>query len=99
MTWQEIEKAIGFIVDQEAKTSAKLGALTEAQNRNADGIRALLAIAEVHEREIMANSQQITANGEQILALSETTRATDERLNALVNVVERMLSEGRNGKS
>ena len=99
MTWQEVEKAIGFIVDQEAKTSAKLDALTEAQNRNADGIRALLAIAEVHEREIMANSQQITANGEQILALSETTRATDERLNALVNVVERMLSEGRNGKS
>jgi len=99
VTWQEVEKAIGFIVDQEAKTSAKLDALTEAQNRNADGIRALLAIAEVHEREIMANSQQITANGEQILALSETTRATDERLNALVNVVERMLSEGRNGRS
>ena len=99
MTWEEIEKAIGFIVDQEAKTSAKLDALTEAQNRNADGIRALLAIAEVHEREIMANSQQISATGAQIVALGETTRATDERLNALVNVVERMISEGRNGRS
>lgn len=99
MTWEEIEKAIGFIVAQEAKTSAKLDALTEAQNRNAEGIRALLAIAEVHEREIMAHSQQIAANGEQILALGENTRATDERLNALVNVVERMISEGRNGRS
>jgi hypothetical protein len=30
--------------------------------------------------------------------LSDHGRATDERLNALINVVERQISEGRNGK-
>jgi hypothetical protein len=30
--------------------------------------------------------------------LGETTRAKDERLNALINVVERQISNGRNGK-
>jgi hypothetical protein len=43
-----------------------------------------LTIAEMHEREITA--------------LGEQTRATDDRLNALINVVERQISNGRNGK-
>lgn len=30
--------------------------------------------------------------------LSENGRATDERLNALINAVERQISKGRNGK-
>lgn len=34
----------------------------------------------------------------EIVSLGETTRATDDRLNALINVVERQISEGRNGK-
>lgn len=98
MTNEEMQKAMEFIVAQEARSSTKIDALTEAQNRaeerwtrTEEGIRALLAIAELHEREIQANTQQI-------LSLGETTRATDERLNALINVVERQISEGRNGK-
>ena len=105
MTNEEMQKAIHFIVEQEAKSSAKIDALAEAQKRadersaraderwtrTEEGIRALLAITEIHEREIQANSQQI-------LSLGETTRATDDRLNTLINVVERQISEGRNGK-
>ncbi|MDX6531355.1 MAG: hypothetical protein QOH41_3645 [Blastocatellia bacterium] len=59
--------------------------------RTEESIRALLSIAELHEREIQANTQLI-------LSLGEQTRTTDERLNALINVVERQISEGRNGK-
>jgi hypothetical protein len=59
--------------------------------RTEKGIRALLSIAELHEREIIAL-------GQQTFAVSETTRATDKRLNALINVVERHITEGRNGK-
>jgi hypothetical protein len=98
MTNEEMQKAMDFIVAQEARSSTKIDALTEAQNRaeerwgrTEEGIRALLAIAELHEREIQANTQQI-------LSLGETTRATDDRLNTLINVVERQISEGRNGK-
>ena|SRR5258705_5060009 len=98
MTNEEMQRAMEFIVGQEAKSSAKIDALVEAQKRaderwgrTEEGIRALLTIAEIHEREIQANTQQI-------LSLGETTRTTDERLNALINIVERQISEGRNGK-
>jgi hypothetical protein len=109
MTNEELQRAMDFIVEMEAKSSAKIDALAgahqEAQKeadkrwkraderwaRTEEGIRALLAVAELHEREIQANTQQI-------LSLGETTRATDERLNALINVVERQISNGRNGK-
>ncbi|MDX6383099.1 MAG: hypothetical protein QOK48_672 [Blastocatellia bacterium] len=117
MTNEEMQRAMDFIVEMEAKSSAKIDALAEAQKqgqkdaderwaqgderwaraderwaRTEESIRALLSIAEMHEREIQANAQQI-------LSLGEQTSATDERLNALINVVERQISEGRNGKS
>ena len=98
MTYEEMQRAMEFIVEQEAKSSTKIDALVEAQKRaderwarTVEGIRSLLTIAEIHEREIQANTQQI-------LSLGETTRTTDERLNALINAVERQISEGRNGK-
>ena len=109
MTNEEMQRAMEFIVEQQAQTSARLDALVQNQAESAkeaderwakaderwarteESIRALLSIAELQEREIAANTQQI-------MALGETTRATDERLNALINIVERNISEGRNGK-
>jgi len=64
----------------------------ERWTRTEEGIRALLSIAEIHEREIVTL-------GENIAEVSKNGRATDERLNALINTVERHISEGRNGKS
>jgi hypothetical protein len=98
MTNEEMQKAMDFMVEQQAKTAVKLDRLSEkvdaiavAQERSEkkwerteEGIRALLSIAEIHEREIAT--------------LSDNGRATDERLNALINVVERQITEGRNGK-
>ncbi|MDX6403861.1 MAG: hypothetical protein QOH70_1316 [Blastocatellia bacterium] len=109
MTNEEMQRAMEFIVEMEAKSSAKIDAMTEAQKqgqkeaderraaaderwaraderwaRTEESIRALLSIAEIHEREIAT--------------LSDNGRATDERLSALINVVERQISEGRNGK-
>lgn len=109
MANEEMQRAMEFIVEMEAKSSAKIDALTKAQKqtearqdkrwaraderwaraderwtRTEESIRALLSIAQIHEGEIAT--------------LAENGRATDERLNALINVVERQLSEGRNGK-
>lgn len=105
MTNEEMQRAMDFIVEQQAQSTAKIDALAEAQTRNTDGIRALLSIAEIHEREINTVSHQISSVSRDIGTLSrdigtlsETTRATDGRLNALINVVERQISEGRNGK-
>jgi hypothetical protein len=93
-----MQQATEFIVQQQAQSSAKIDSLVMAQERNEkkwerteEGIRALLSIAEIHEREIVTL-------GEKIAAVSENGRATDERLNVLINTVERHISEGRNGK-
>lgn len=116
MTNEEMQKAMEFIVNQQAQSSAKidgiLGAQKEAQKdaeerwkrseetwtRTEGGIRALLSIAEIHEREIATLGEKIAEVGVRIAEVSDNGRATDERLNALINTVERQISEGRNGK-
>lgn len=98
MTNEEMQTAMDFIVQQQAESTTKIDALADAQTRNTEGIRALLVLAEMHEREIQSHTEQIQLHTKQILSLGETTKATDERLNTLINVVERQISNGRNGK-
>ena len=98
MTNEEMQRAMEFIVEQQAESGAKIYALAEAQTRNTEGIGALLSIAEIHEREINTLGHQVGSLSRDIATLGESTRATDGRLNALINVVERQISEGRNGK-
>jgi hypothetical protein len=109
MTSEEMQRAMDFIVEMQAKSSAKIVALgenlrqsqsewDERSKRTDERITALLAIAEIHEREIMANSEHISSLSRDVAILGQTTKATDERLNALINVVERQIAERRNGK-
>jgi len=97
VTNEEMQRAMDFMVQQQAQTSGKIDALADAQTRNTEGIRALLALAEMHERELQSHTEQIQLHTQQILSLGETTKATDERLNALINAVERQISNGHNG--
>ena len=103
MTWEEMERTMTFIVEQQAQTHSTIAQITTTQaqinitmarltervDRNAEGISALLAIAEMHEREITELRQ----------TQAQAQSRTDERLNALINTVERHISEGRNGKA
>jgi chromosome segregation ATPase len=97
-----------FIVEQQAEFAAGMQRLRELQERaeekwerrwesverrwerTEEGIRALLAVAEIHEREIGALKEAQDRTDRQMAE-------TDERLNALINVVERKISEDRNG--
>lgn len=96
-----------FILEQQAQFTSDMQQMREAHaqaderwGRTEEGIRALLAIAEIHEGEIktLAETQAAQAQA-QAEAQARTDRQmaeTDERLNALVNVVERIISEKRN---
>lgn len=119
MTDEERRRTMDFIIRQQAQFSADMQQMREAQAQadekwerrwesTANGINALLAIAEIHEREIntLAEAQAQTreaqeqARREQAESQARTDRQmaeTDERLNALVNVVEKMISDRRNG--
>jgi hypothetical protein len=99
----EMQRNIDFIVQHQAQFAADMQQLRESQTRSeqkwertAEGINALLAIAELHDSEIKSLAEA------QAKAQARTDKQmveTDERLNALVNVVERLISERRNGGS
>jgi Spy/CpxP family protein refolding chaperone len=102
------QRTIEFIVQQQAQFSTDMQRLRESQEQNeerwartGEEIRALLAIAEIHEREIVELRQtQAEAQARTDVQMTETDRRmaeTDERLNALINTVERIISERRNG--
>ena len=105
--WRErMEKQMAFIVEQRAqcevrwaKADERWAQANERWARTEEGIRALLTIAEIHEREIEKLSEAGLATDRKLNELREAGLATDERLSALINVVERQISEGRNGKS
>ena len=108
-----VEETVRFILDQQAQLTATVGQLAETTDslahkvdglaetvgglaqkvdglaetvdrigqkvdRTADSVIALLAIAEIHDREI---------------------KETDERLSVLINTVERLIGERRNGRA
>jgi hypothetical protein len=99
MTKEEMEKTMAFILEQQAQLSVKV-------DRNTEGIAALLAVAEIQAAEIRDLTESTRDLRESTRALADHQheadargRQTDERLNALINIVERHISEGRNGKA
>jgi hypothetical protein len=98
---KQTQRNIDLIVRQQAQFSADLEQLREMQahseqkwERTAEGITALLAIAEMHEREIFELRQ---AQAEAQARTDARMAETGERVDALVNTVERLISERRNG--
>lgn len=91
--------------------AVKVDAIADTQQRaekrweeTGKGIRALLAIAELHEHEIRAhdllssaNAGQIAANTRHVAELRVAGRETDGRVNALVDTAGRLVGERRDG--
>ena len=112
MTWEEMERTMAFIVEQQAQINVTVGRLSERVDvmaekvdRTAGSITNLLAIAEIQASEIRDLTESTRDLRESTQALAdrqreseERGRRTDERLDALINIVERHISEGRNGK-
>lgn len=98
MTGEELERAITFILEQQAQLNATVDRLAVKVDRNAESATALLAIAEIQAAEIRDLSESTRTLADRQRESEERGRQTDERLNALINIVERHISEGRNGK-
>jgi hypothetical protein len=110
---ERIERTIAFIIEQQAQAEVR-AAESDERWKQADerwkqaderwastekGIRALLAIAEIHEREIGEIREASVETTKSLNELRDAGKATDERLNVLINVVEKQITERRNGKS
>lgn len=94
MTGEEMEKAIAFILEQQAQFAAN-------QQRHEEAMRRIEAAQEVTALQVQHLSGAIIevaeahARTEQTVdALAGRMAETDERLNALINTVERHISGG-----
>lgn len=106
MTFEEMERTMEFILKQQAQFAADIQILRETQSETAK-TQAELAKAQQRGEE---RTTQIEGIILRLVGVVETVveaqartdqrlADTDERLNALINVVERYISERHNGKS
>jgi uncharacterized coiled-coil protein SlyX len=85
MTNEELEKAMQFILEQQAQFAANQQQLGERVSRLETNM-AEMARAQTHMNEVVA-------------VMVDTHRHTEEKLDAFIGVLERYISEGRNGKA
>ena len=109
MTSEEMQRTMEFIIEQQAKFATDIQKLSESDKelREADErlreSQATLTAAVIRIAEIVEGTEKIAAErfrktDELFAELAEAQKATDERLNVLINVVEKQLTTRRNGK-
>jgi hypothetical protein len=86
-----MKNVLDAVVERQVKTDEQLSRLVEQTVRNTEGIAGLLALREVHEQEITALQRETAARFNDV---AKRFRDTDDRINALINVVERYISKG-----
>jgi uncharacterized coiled-coil protein SlyX len=84
MTHEELEKAMEFVLEQQAQFAANQQQVNERVSRLETNM-AEMARAQTHMNEVVA-------------VMADTHRHTEEKLDAFIGVLERYISEGRNGK-
>jgi len=105
MTNEEMEKSIHFIIGQQAQFAADLQRLTEVQagfqtqlGKLSDATLTVVGVVgQIAEAQAKADAK-IAALAEAQARTEKQLSETDERLNALINTVERYISS-RNGKA
>jgi uncharacterized coiled-coil protein SlyX len=99
-----MKNILNAIIEQQAvfeenhrKADARMAKVESRMSNNAEAIAGLLTLAQMHEQEIAKTNEQMNARFQQIAAtfdkIGKKSAETDERINALVNVVERYISK------
>lgn len=93
---RETQRKMDFIVEQQAQFAEDMRKLSEAQDRTEKLIASLAVASHNRFEELEA---KMAALIDSHVRLADTQAQTDERLNAFINTVERLISERRNGGS
>jgi t-SNARE complex subunit (syntaxin) len=102
MTNEDLEKAMQFILEQQAQFAANRQQTHERFAADKQQTDERLSRLEMNMAEMaqalaqMARSQ--THMNEVVAVMVDTHRLTEQRLDAFIGVMERYISEGRNGQ-
>ena len=92
-----MKNILNTVVEQQADFEERHRKAEARMDRNDQAITALLTLAQMHDQELMKTHEQMNARFQQIAAtfeeIGKKSAETDERINALVNVVERYISK------
>lgn len=102
---EQLQRKIEFIIEQQAQFTADIQMLRESQAEIVEAQRkgeermermenVVLRLAGVVERVVEVQEQTVKTVAETV----KTVADTDERLNSLITVVKRFISESKNGK-
>jgi hypothetical protein len=99
MTDEELQKRIEFIIEQQAQLVINQEnaeeRITRLENAQIQTENRMSELAEAQAR--MSRAQEHM--NEVVAVMAEAQTRTDERLDTFIDVLERYISEGRNGKS
>jgi|ERR1044071_639964 acyl transferase domain-containing protein len=109
MTNEELEKAMQFVLEQQAQfvanqqqISERVSGLETNTNERLSRLEtnmAEIAQAQTQMAQTQAQMMQAQAHMNEVVAvMAETHRHTEEKLDAFIGVLERYISEDRNGK-
>lgn len=98
MTNEEIQRTMEFVIRQQETFSENMELLREAQAKGESRISRLEGAFVTLFNTVSKMSDTVGELSKSQRNLIESQARTDERLNSLINVVERYISEGRNGK-
>ena len=92
-----MKNILNTVIEQQAGFAERHTKAEARMDRNDQAIAALLTIAQMHDQQITTTNEQMNTRFQQIAAtfedISKKSAETDERINALVNVVERYISK------
>ncbi|HZE62993.1 MAG TPA: hypothetical protein VE056_03900, partial [Pyrinomonadaceae bacterium] len=92
-----MKNILSTVIEQQAGFAERHTKAEARMDRNDQAIAALLTLAQMHEQEITKTNEQLNTRFQQIAAtfedIGKKSAETDERINALVDVVERYISK------
>jgi ABC-type transporter Mla subunit MlaD len=106
MSEEEMQQKMEFIINQQAQFTVDIQQLRESQGKLTDAVIGVVGVVgKLAERvdglvghvEEIAEAQKRTDT--QIAETNAQLSETNERLNIFINVVERYINEGRNGRA
>jgi histone deacetylase complex regulatory component SIN3 len=95
MNSEEIQKTMGFILEQQAQFAANIQKLQEERMRDDSRIRRLEESFQLLVQLAQRTDTRLATLEINMTTLAEAQAHTDERLSALIDIVR----EGRNGKT
>ena len=98
MTGEELERAIEFLLKNQANFDARMDRLEAAQAETNQQIRDLTAAQQGTQQQVSTTQRQLDHLSKVVATIAETTQRNSEDIDALVKLVGGLV-EGRNGKS